>query len=122
MKENSETLGKYDGDSLISEDSFHVALRASGAVMEACDKVMSNQYKNAFCAVRPPGHHAGIYGCVFNHQLFRKELSNGFCYINNVAVAASYLMNKYRDRIKKVAIIDMDVHHGNGTQEIVECM
>ena len=51
-----------------------------------------------------------------------QEQTNGFCYINNVAVAAAYLLNKHRDQVKRVAIVDFDVHHGNGTQEIIECM
>ena len=77
---------------------------------------------NAFCAVRPPGHHAGVFGKTFKQNVCDQEQTNGFCYINNVAVAAAYLKNVYRKEIKKVAIIDFDVHHGNGTQEIVECM
>lgn len=112
----------YDRDSMISSETWQAAMKASGAVTEACDKVMTGEYKNAFCAIRPPGHHAGVFGKTFKNNECDQEQTNGFCYINNVAVAASYLMNKHRDKIKKVAIVDFDVHHGNGTQEIIECM
>ena len=85
---------------------------------------MSEDFRNAFCATRPPGHHAGVFGKTFHNDdpLGFKACSNGFCYINNVALAAAYLKSHYRNKIKKVAIIDFDVHHGNGTQEIVECL
>jgi acetoin utilization deacetylase AcuC-like enzyme len=102
--------------------SWHATLVACGAVIEACDKVMSGQYRNAFCATRPPGHHAGIFGKTFHGDDPTKACSNGFCFVNNVAVAAAYLKSQYRDKIKKVAIVDFDVHHGNGTQEIVEAL
>ena len=68
LRAGKDWLGKFDGDTLVSEDSLQVAVRAAGAVIEACDKVMSNAYKNAFCAVRPPGHHAGVYGPVLNDK------------------------------------------------------
>lgn len=83
---------------------------------------MSGEYRNAFCATRPPGHHAGIFGRTFHDDDPLKACSNGFCFINNVAVAASYCMSQYRNQIQKVAIVDFDVHHGNGTQEIVESL
>lgn len=85
---------------------------------------MSEQYRNAFCATRPPGHHAGIFGKTYHEDdpHGHKACSNGFCYINNIALAAAYLKSHYRSKIKKVAIIDFDVHHGNGTQEIIEAL
>lgn len=83
---------------------------------------MSGEYRNAFCATRPPGHHAGIFGRTFHDDDPHKACSNGFCFINNVAVAASYTMAQYRNQIQKIAIVDFDVHHGNGTQEIVESL
>lgn len=120
--EEADAFVKMDNDSTISAETWKAALLSTGAVIQACDKLMSGQYKNAFCAIRPPGHHAGVFGKTFKHNECDQEQSNGFCYINNVAVAASYLMSNYRSQIKKVAIVDFDVHHGNGTQEIIECM
>jgi acetoin utilization deacetylase AcuC-like enzyme len=107
---------------VISERSWDATLLACGAVIEACDKVMSGEFRNAFCATRPPGHHAGIFGKTFHGDDSTKACSNGFCFVNNVAVAAAYLKSQYRDKIKKIAIVDFDVHHGNGTQEIVEAL
>jgi acetoin utilization deacetylase AcuC-like enzyme len=85
---------------------------------------MNGEFRNAFCATRPPGHHAGIFGKTFHSDdpHGNKACSNGFCFINNVAVAAAYLKSQYRSKIKKIAIVDFDVHHGNGTQEIVEAL
>mmetsp|Transcript_16966 Transcript_16966/g.12137 ORF Transcript_16966/g.12137 Transcript_16966/m.12137 type:complete len:80 (+) Transcript_16966:1676-1915(+) len=79
---------------------------------------MSGKAKNAFCAVRPPGHHAGVFGKTFSSGFEGKQnddMTNGFCYFNNVLVAASYAKHFYRNTIKKVAIVDFDVHHGNGS-------
>jgi acetoin utilization deacetylase AcuC-like enzyme len=119
-----DELGRYDRDSTISCETWKAALLSCGTVIDACDKIMSSngEVHNAFCAIRPPGHHAGVFGKTFKKNVCDQEQTNGFCYINNVAVAAAYLKNVYRKQIKKVAIIDFDVHHGNGTQEIVQCM
>jgi acetoin utilization deacetylase AcuC-like enzyme len=106
----------------LSSETWKAALLSTGSIIEAVDKVMTGQSRNAFCAVRPPGHHAGVFGKTFKNNECDQEQTNGFCYINNVAVAAAYLKNIYRKDIKKIAIIDFDVHHGNGTQEIIECM
>ena len=92
------------GHTLLSKDSYDVALWAVGGVLSACDAVMAGKTRNAFCAVRPPGHHAG------------RDKGMGFCIFNNAAVAARYLQKKYG--VEKVLIVDWDVHHGNGTQEI----
>lgn len=92
------------GDTAISIDSFHVAKLAVGAVLAACKAVYHNQSKSAFCLVRPPGHHA------------TSNRGMGFCIFNNVAIAAKYLQSKLS--LKKIAIVDFDVHHGNGTQDI----
>ena len=88
------------------------------------DSVVAGGFRNAFCATRPPGHHAGIFGKTFHadDECNEKAQSNGFCFINNVAVAAAYAKSRYRDQIKKIAIVDFDVHHGNGTQEAVEVL
>lgn len=93
------------GDVVISEGSLNAALLAVGAVLTAVDCVMKGEVKNAFCLVRPPGHHATRFQGM------------GFCLFNNVAIGAKYLQSCYG--IKKVAIIDWDVHHGNGTEDIV---
>ena len=93
-----------DGDTLIGPGSKQAALDAVGSVLLGIDQVMNKKSKNAFCSVRPPGHHA------------ESNKAMGFCIYNNVAIGAHYLLNHYQ--LKKVAIIDFDVHHGNGTQEI----
>ncbi len=97
-------LNFLDGDTIVSPGSKDAARDAVGSILTAIDGVMSKDFNNAFCAVRPPGHHA------------EKEKAMGFCVYNNVAVGAFYLLEKYN--IKKIAIIDFDVHHGNGTQDI----
>ena len=93
-----------DGDTVVSPGSKDATKDAVGSIITAIDGVQKKEFKNAFCAVRPPGHHA------------EKERAMGFCIYNNVAVGANYLIEKYR--YKKIAIIDFDVHHGNGTQDI----
>ena len=90
-------------DTMLCPNSKNAILRSCGAGLAAADDLMKNN-ERVFCAVRPPGHHAETVKAM------------GFCFINNVAVAARYLQQKYK--INKVAIIDFDVHHGNGTQEI----
>ena len=93
-----------DGDTIISPGSKEATRDAVGSILTAIDGVMKNDFNNAFSAVRPPGHHA------------EKQKAMGFCVYNNIAVGAYYLLEKYK--LKKVAIIDFDVHHGNGTQDI----
>lgn len=90
-------------DTSISEKSYEAAITAVGGVLAAIDDVMSGKIRNAFCAIRPPGHHA------------LKDRAMGFCLFNNVAVAARYIQKKHE--LAKVLIIDWDVHHGNGTQD-----
>jgi acetoin utilization deacetylase AcuC-like enzyme len=89
-------------DAPTSRDSYEVALYAVGGVQSAIDAVMDGRVKNAFCAIRPPGHHA------------LRDKSMGFCLFNNVAIAAKYLQKKHK--LRQVLIVDWDVHHGNGTQ------
>lgn len=101
----AEGLNRLDADTVISMQSFDAALFAAGGACRAVDAVMNGEASNAFVAVRPPGHHATA------------EHAMGFCLFNNVAVAARYAQNKYKD-IERVAIVDWDVHHGNGTQGI----
>ena len=92
------------GDTVVSEDSYEVGLLAVGGVLAAVDAVMSGVLENVFCAVRPPGHHA------------ESTTPMGFCLFNNAAIAARYAQEKFG--LKRIAIVDWDVHHGNGTQEI----
>ena len=97
-------LAFLDGDTVVSPGSKDATKDAVGSIITAIDGVQNKDFKNAFCAVRPPGHHA------------EKDKAMGFCIYNNVAVGANYLIEKYK--YNKVAIIDFDVHHGNGTQGI----
>ena len=97
-------LNFLDGDTIISPGSKEASRDAVGSILTAIDGVIKKDFRNAFCAVRPPGHHA------------EKQKAMGFCVYNNVAVGAYYLLKKYN--LSKVAIIDFDVHHGNGTQDI----
>ena len=109
---------KYDRDTWVSKQSFSAALHAAGAVIAAVDEVVNGSYRNAFCCIRPPGHHIGVYGAVESET--EPDLSSsGFCLLNNVAIGASYAMCIRRAQINRVAIVDFDVHHGNGTEEIV---
>ena len=97
-------LVNVDPDTVISAGTAEAIQRAAGAVVLAVEAVMGGKCSNAFAAVRPPGHHASA------------TLPGGFCLFNNVAIGARHAQAKYG--IKKVAIVDFDVHHGNGTQEI----
>jgi len=112
-------IAHLDPDTTVSRWSFEAALRAAGSVCQAVDLVLSGEYRNAFCATRPPGHHAGPRGMVKGPN-DPDGGSHGFCLLNNVAIGAAYARSMYRnDGVRKVAIIDFDVHHGNGTEEIV---
>lgn len=95
--------GMLDMDTIVSAQTYETALLAVGGVLSAIDSVMKGPIKNALCLVRPPGHHA------------MPNRGMGFCIFNNVAIGAFYIQKKYN--LGKVAIIDWDVHHGNGTQE-----
>ncbi|MBM3212397.1 histone deacetylase [Candidatus Poribacteria bacterium] len=90
-------------DTPISSESYNVAIAAVGGVLTAIDKVMKGEIKNAFCAIRPPGHHA------------LRDRAMGFCLFNNAAIGARYIQKKHS--LSKVLIVDWDVHHGNGTQD-----
>ena len=94
--------GHLDGDTSVSEGSWDAALRAAGGAIAAVDATMNGQVNNAFCCLRPPGHHA------------EEKIAMGFCLFNNTAIAARHLINKRG--LSRVLIVDWDAHHGNGTQ------
>lgn len=109
LKEEIEAGGpthaQVDPDTSLNVNTWDAALRAAGAAIAATDAVIAGEMPNAFCAVRPPGHHA----C--------RDKAMGFCFFNNVAIAAKYALDRHG--LKRVAIVDFDVHHGNGTEDIV---
>jgi acetoin utilization deacetylase AcuC-like enzyme len=94
-----------DPDTSMNPRTWDAALRSAGAVVEATDRVLRGELANAFCAVRPPGHHA------------RKAAAMGFCFLNNVAIGALHALHAHG--LERVAVIDFDVHHGNGTEDIL---
>jgi len=96
---------QIDPDTAINPYTWDAALRAAGAALAATDAILSGELENAFCAVRPPGHHA-----CHDHAM-------GFCFFNNVAIAAKYALERHG--LQRVAIVDFDVHHGNGTEDIL---
>ena len=99
------THAQVDPDTAINVYTWDAALRAAGLALAATDAVIAGELENAFCAVRPPGHHA----C--------RDHAMGFCFFNNVAIAAKYALERHG--LQRVAIVDFDVHHGNGTEDIV---
>jgi acetoin utilization deacetylase AcuC-like enzyme/ankyrin repeat protein len=118
IPDHASAIAHVDPDTTVSRWSFEAAMRAAGSICEAVDLVVHGEHRNSFCAVRPPGHHAGPRGVVKCPN--DTEGSHGFCLLNNVAIGAAYARSMYRNEgIRKVAIIDFDVHHGNGTEEII---
>ena len=109
---------KIDCDTYINEYSYENIYNTTGCVFDAIDLVMMGKVKNAFALIRPPGHHSGFYGPVENPVV----TSTGFCIVNNVAIGCAYTKKQYRNQIKKIAIFDFDVHHGNGTEEIIQML
>ena len=109
LKEEIEAGGpthtQIDPDTSIHIHTWAAALRAAGAAIAATDAVIAGEMPNAFCAIRPPGHHAS------------RNKASGLCFFNNVAIAAKYALERHG--LSRVAIIDFDVHHGNGTEDIV---
>ena len=103
--QESQQSRALDPDTVASPGTWRAALRAAGAAVAATDAVLAGHVNNAFCAVRPPGHHA------------TRDETMGFCFFNNVAVAARHALDVRG--LKRVAIIDFDVHHGNGTEDII---
>jgi acetoin utilization deacetylase AcuC-like enzyme len=105
LHENAPVEGyvAIDPDTVMNPHTLDAALAAAGAGITAVDAIMRDGYKHAFCAVRPPGHHA------------RRAQAMGFCFFNNLAVAVAYAMEQYG--LERVGIVDFDVHHGNGTEE-----
>jgi acetoin utilization deacetylase AcuC-like enzyme len=105
MDAGGPSYTQMDPDTSINAHTWKAALRSAGAAMAATDAVIAGELENAFCAVRPPGHHA----C--------RDKAMGFCFFNNVAVAAKYALERHQ--LKRVAVVDFDVHHGNGTENIL---
>ncbi|MGB5211443.1 MAG: histone deacetylase family protein [Gammaproteobacteria bacterium] len=100
----SEGLVQVDPDTAMCPNTLHAALHAAGAVVQAVDLVMSGEVENAFCCVRPPGHHA------------ESAAAMGFCFLNNVSVGAAHAIAEHG--LSRVAILDFDAHHGNGIEDI----
>ena len=94
------------GDTVVCRDSYSVALLAAGGVIEGIRSIFEGTIKNVFCAIRPPGHHA------------KSDVAMGFCLFNNAAIAARFAQTSFK--LDRVLILDWDVHHGNGTQQIFE--
>jgi acetoin utilization deacetylase AcuC-like enzyme len=105
IKAGGRDYAQIDPDTLMNPHTWKAALRAAGAALAATDAVIAGELENAFCAVRPPGHHA----C--------HDRAMGFCFFNNIAVAAKYALERHG--LQRVAIVDFDVHHGNGTEDIL---
>ena len=97
-------FSSLDGDTIISPGSKEATFDAVGSIITAIDGLENKEFKNAFCCVRPPGHHSS------------QNKAAGFCIFNSIACGGTYLLKKYK--YKKIAIVDFDVHHGNGTQDI----
>ena len=109
---------KLDIDTYVNEYSFENIFNTSGCVLDAIDYIFNDKIKNALVLIRPPGHNAGYFGPVENGNI----ISTGFCLVNNIAIGAAYAKYKYRNEINKIAIFDFDLHHGNGTEEIVQML
>ncbi len=100
----AEGGGQMESDTYASKESWGIASYAAGAAIDAVDRVLKGESKRAFCAIRPPGHHALVAAPM------------GFCLLNNIAIAPRYAVQVHQ--LDRVVIIDFDVHHGNGTQDI----
>lgn len=105
MAAGGPSYAQLDPDTSINQYTWSAALRSAGAALAATDSVIAGELENAFCAVRPPGHHA----C--------RDKAMGFCFFNNVAIAAKYALERHG--LQRVAVVDFDVHHGNGTENIL---
>jgi acetoin utilization deacetylase AcuC-like enzyme len=103
LAESGQAYHAVDSDTMLNRHSWQAALRAAGAAVAATDAVLAGELDNAFCSVRPPGHHA------------TPERAMGFCLFNNVAIAARHAMDVHG--LERVAVVDFDVHHGNGTED-----
>ncbi len=103
---DAEALKRFsEPDTKVGPDTFRCAMASAGAVVRAVDELFTRTVKNAFCAVRPPGHHAW------------RNRASGFCYLNNVAIGALYARARYK--LERIAVLDFDVHHGDGTESIL---
>lgn len=129
--QNASGFSNVDIDTIVSPHSFEQARRASKAVCQAVDEMYKTAtthevtfmfddhqgYRNVFCCVRPPGHHIGTNGHINNPN--NSNVSQGFCILNNVAIAAAYARSQY-SLFKRIAILDIDIHHGNGTEDCIQ--
>ena len=106
IRAGGPAYAQIDPDTSLNAHTWNAALRAAGAALAATDAVMAGELANAFCGVRPPGHHA----C--------HNKAMGFCFFNNIAIAARYALERHG--LKRVAVVDFDVHHGNGTEDILQ--
>lgn len=104
MQAGGPSHAQIDTDTTMNVHTWDAAMRAAGAAVAATDAVIAGEIENAFCAVRPPGHHA----C--------RDKAMGFCFFNNIAIAARHALERHG--LKRVAVVDFDVHHGNGTEDI----
>ena len=105
MAAGGPRYGHLDADTHINSFTWKAALASAGAAVAATDAVIGGELTNAFCAIRPPGHHAS------------RDRASGFCFFNNVAIAVKYALERHG--LKRVAVVDFDVHHGNGTEDIL---
>ena len=105
MAAGGPAYGHLDSDTNINSYTWKAALASAGAAVAATDAVIAGELANAFCAIRPPGHHA------------ERAKAGGFCFFNNIAIAAKYALERHG--LKRVAVVDFDVHHGNGTEDIL---
>ncbi len=105
MAAGGPAYGHLDADTHINSFTWQAALASAGAAVAATDAVIAGELANAFCAIRPPGHHA------------TRNKAGGFCFFNNVAIAAKYALERHG--LQRVAVVDFDVHHGNGTEDIL---
>jgi acetoin utilization deacetylase AcuC-like enzyme len=105
MAAGGPAYAHMDADTAINASTWKAALSSAGAAIAATDAVIAGELQNAFCAIRPPGHHA------------ERSKAGGFCFFNNIAIAAKYALERHG--LKRVAVVDFDVHHGNGTENIL---
>jgi len=108
-------IHNLDRDTYISNESYEAATYAAGCVINAVEIAAKGEYKFIFCPIRPPGHHLGPYGA----EGIKELKTTGYCLLNNVAIGCAFAKYNFRNIFKRIAILDFDMHHGNGTEAIV---